>query len=554
MAKLTNVKTVDMVNGEITKVAYDGAEYAKVDDGQKGDIGLVVNDWGDQKVGEYYEIKLVSNDCYRIDGKQMIAACYKRRMQPFRKINVQTLPTLEARVTELETEVAALKGERVEVESPVAVKEGDEVTINFDKWRIHGMLVDLTEGKSYKVVKRGIDLNIVDDVGDARNLFIMHPEVVTVVKSQANETIEFKGAEYRKVDREAREGDGVIFKHGIHNVAWITKGKPYKAFKDAGEACVAGNDGDNICVYESDYRNRTRETVDVYEPIEQAKYVPQEGDIVVITANTSGHANNIGDIGKVGEEEPLSDGGVAVYVPGGPTRSIRTKPCDMSRATPAEVEKYEQAIHKASFAVGDYVKLIKSERGNVGAIAKIIKVGTFNTQHVDGSISVEPFKLEHLTGKIAGEITSGPAEWLVKATDAEIAKATAPKLKAGDFVKITLKRSWYTPEKVYEVIEHGGTLRVIDDVGDANGGALRMGEYEILSAEEAKWTKIGRKPNEFKKGDVVRVTTKKHEHKVGDIRIISPKISNHFDHALVGGGYIDTKNIELVSPVESVFK
>lgn len=35
MAKLTNVKTLDMMNGEITKVAYDGAEYAKVESGKK---------------------------------------------------------------------------------------------------------------------------------------------------------------------------------------------------------------------------------------------------------------------------------------------------------------------------------------------------------------------------------------------------------------------------------------------------------------------------------------------------------------------------------------
>ncbi|MEC0478940.1 hypothetical protein [Bacillus licheniformis] len=31
MAKLAGVKTLDMVNGEITKVAYNGAEYVKTE-------------------------------------------------------------------------------------------------------------------------------------------------------------------------------------------------------------------------------------------------------------------------------------------------------------------------------------------------------------------------------------------------------------------------------------------------------------------------------------------------------------------------------------------
>lgn len=31
MAKLAGVKTLDMVNGEITKVAYNGAEYERVE-------------------------------------------------------------------------------------------------------------------------------------------------------------------------------------------------------------------------------------------------------------------------------------------------------------------------------------------------------------------------------------------------------------------------------------------------------------------------------------------------------------------------------------------
>src|SRR4051812_44507112 len=64
MAKLNGVKTLDMVNGEITKVAYDGAEYGKVDgitnasEVKEGDIGLTGSEFygGDISKNEYYEM------------------------------------------------------------------------------------------------------------------------------------------------------------------------------------------------------------------------------------------------------------------------------------------------------------------------------------------------------------------------------------------------------------------------------------------------------------------------------------------------------------------
>ena len=57
MAKLDGVKTLDMVNGEITKVEYNGEVYEKVDTPKKGDIGLrISNDRPWASVGEFYPI------------------------------------------------------------------------------------------------------------------------------------------------------------------------------------------------------------------------------------------------------------------------------------------------------------------------------------------------------------------------------------------------------------------------------------------------------------------------------------------------------------------
>lgn len=64
MAKLSGVKTLDMVNGEITKVAYDGAEYEKIahdfGNAQTGDLFLnTVN-------GDYYEITIRESNFHGI--------------------------------------------------------------------------------------------------------------------------------------------------------------------------------------------------------------------------------------------------------------------------------------------------------------------------------------------------------------------------------------------------------------------------------------------------------------------------------------------------------
>ncbi|WP_230113437.1 hypothetical protein [Bacillus velezensis] len=55
MAKLNGVKTLDMVNGEITKVAYGGAEYVKAEGlPKKGD--LVRAEEGGYDITSFYKI------------------------------------------------------------------------------------------------------------------------------------------------------------------------------------------------------------------------------------------------------------------------------------------------------------------------------------------------------------------------------------------------------------------------------------------------------------------------------------------------------------------
>src|SRR5699024_12669140 len=57
MAKLEGVKVVEMKEGEITKIEYEGEEYARVkSEAAKGDIVTVITDgWGDLEKGNYYK-------------------------------------------------------------------------------------------------------------------------------------------------------------------------------------------------------------------------------------------------------------------------------------------------------------------------------------------------------------------------------------------------------------------------------------------------------------------------------------------------------------------
>ena len=82
----------------------------------------------------------------------------------------------------------------------------------------------------------------------------------------------------------------------------------------------------------------------------------KEGDIVVITGNTTVSVNNVGDIGKITE---ISIREARVEVPGGPKLSNWSLFTEIRHATQAEREQYEESLKPKKpapkFAVGDYV-------------------------------------------------------------------------------------------------------------------------------------------------------------------------------------------------------
>lgn len=74
--------------------------------------------------------------------------------------------------------------------------------------------------------------------------------------------IEFEGAKYRKVEREGRKGDIVIFRN--NNTRFFTNGEPYKVEVNG---CPIDNEKEAVLPLYSPGHGRTPETVDVYELI-----------------------------------------------------------------------------------------------------------------------------------------------------------------------------------------------------------------------------------------------------------------------------------------------
>lgn len=415
MAKLNGVKTVDMVNGEITKVEYNGNEYVKIADNfreaKTGDLFLSSGSTSTSN-GGFYEINIREReyfglqpsvrfiDDYGMDNSYM-RGCHIHKL--FRKVS-EVSPTIEERVTTLESDVAVLKSTNSSAES-INFKVGDKV-------KIIGLTIS--------------DLDYIGSVGEVL------------------EEIDYGGD------------------------IWVAVNGDTRYFKP--ESIQLNKDTDNM-------------------------YRPKVGDIVVITANESYSRNAVGDIGKVTD---VRSSDCAVEVPSKPASILAygnwTRFHEIRKATPAEAEQYERELAKATFSVGDYVKIVKSQRNNEGVIGIITETGAIATQMVDGTITTQPILLKHLTGKESGTLSAGPADHIIKAAD-----------------------------------------------------------------EEVKWAKIGRKVNEYRKGDIIEYgcdgeyTMPPRFFKVSeiignDVRFFSNDHGNETEYMPS-----DSQSIRLVAPVESLF-
>ncbi|MEH6941640.1 hypothetical protein [Bacillus sp. JJ722] len=572
MAKLNGVKTIDMVNGEITKVSYDGAEYAKVGGkAQKNDIAQVVKAWGSQKVGAFYRVNQEEHPLFHKDstlifiaGEVCDASSSAKSMVLFRKVSTPANPSLESRVDELEAKVEAIAEK---VSTPVT---GELKSTPYDRVRRP------KEGDKVKVVRaygtRGkyangdtLTIKSVDPDHDVRFFVeendrpIRDIEVELIV--EPTETITHKGAKYTLVSRKAQAGDVVVFTES--NRPYVTNGKTYGPVGE--NLYFEDNDYDNILVYREDV-GRTEQSVKVYAPVSEAKPAYRRiaidagkvGDFVIF-AKSKGDYIIADKYYKIMEFDSYGD------------PQIIDEDGDGYDTNDDSFEVYTLCEEEANPApeplkVGDYAKVVgdnysreyNSHRMKIGTIVKVKKVSDLRQKYEAEDV---------LTSKNRGFVESD----LVRATDVEVAQAKAEAHKAsfevGDYALVIyenhehrvghiVKINKIKPNAASSVFDFG-----VDRITIGGSGYIAAKNIEKISAEEAeleaKWAKIGRKPNEFKKGDIVRVNASYGGHEVGTVgELVS---GEHFpikrEFGVKANGIVrdHTSDVELITPVEARF-
>jgi len=118
MAALKGVKTIDMKDGEITKVSYEGAEYERVEgDAKVGDLFLPRKGFHDMTAGSFYEIEEVDpdGDAYFFDDSGWSAVICSDDYFPFRKKHVRINVGDYAKVIDCAEEWKVAQGDFVKV-------------------------------------------------------------------------------------------------------------------------------------------------------------------------------------------------------------------------------------------------------------------------------------------------------------------------------------------------------------------------------------------------------------------------------------------------------
>ncbi|TYS25156.1 hypothetical protein FZC71_01000 [Bacillus subtilis] len=197
MAKLEGVKALDMVNGEITKVSYGGAEYKRVEgEAQAGDLALALESGLDTTAGVYYAVTnpIDGGFIYRDDANDPHFWDCDGTFVIFRKVAAGTNPSVEERVAKaegeiesLKSDVAALKGEaeykRISVDE---AQDGDYV--KFDE----APSGYLTAGKYYEIdyIDSNGDPRITDDDGDDFDTFCLDDDEFGVYRKVSAASVE----------------------------------------------------------------------------------------------------------------------------------------------------------------------------------------------------------------------------------------------------------------------------------------------------------------------------------------------------------------------------
>jgi uncharacterized protein (UPF0179 family) len=212
--------------------------------------------------------------------------------------------------------------------------------------------------------------------------------------------------------------------------------------------------------------------------------------------------------------------------------------------------------------VGEYAKVIGGDnyQTKIGDIVVIRSIDTDGT----GDYRVNDLDGEELRGH-------KKARNVIRATDGEVAEAKRKNVKVGDYVKLTEYQSGAPAGTSVKVVAVSDGGRMVTYEWDRHSRLLSTKFEPITPVEaeqarkeaaqkaeqaalEAKWSAIGRKVNEFKEGDLVRVLgTLGSSMKIGEVTtVVSPDgtDSPSVRHRDGGTRYA---TVELIASVESLF-
>lgn len=191
MAALKGVKTLDMVNGEITKVAYEDAEYERVEGEAKvGDLVLITDDsWCGAAEGAFYlSIGISEVDPWVVDDEGEKNSNYSGNYVLFRKKHVRLKVGDYAKV--------------VGGSDSHILAEGDLVSISYD---------DCNERPFYCKCLTGGNSGGFQWLSESELVLATEAEVAAAKEAEAKRSIEAKWAKIgRKVD-EYKKGDIVAY-------------------------------------------------------------------------------------------------------------------------------------------------------------------------------------------------------------------------------------------------------------------------------------------------------------------------------------------------------
>ncbi|WP_339306844.1 hypothetical protein [Paenibacillus sp. FSL R5-0519] len=383
---------------------------------------------------------------------------------------------------------------------------------------------EITSGGFYAVnrIDSFGDARITDDYGDddydtAGEDF----EVYAPISDSTTDTITFQGAIWRKVDRDVREGDAVKFTDEDRS-SYLTEAELYvvNEVDFNSDPHITDDDEDSYDAGGDDYEVYEKVTDSAAVEYREVKRKANVGErIRIVAAEQSGGLYVDGEEYVVTDEDRWNNGR-AVSV-----RGVNNAIYHREYVVLEPVTKSGEPTKPERLAVGDYVRYVKDGLSAMvtGDVVEIVDVDQ----------SRVPYRVKRLTD---GYIAWAPADKLVRATDEEVAAAKDPRSQfaVGDKVRLVSGGGtpgvWhYVNGEVYTVsnpiwgredkieITGGGqptayvTAKQIVKLTAAEIAEIerKQAEEDAKRAEEARWNAIGRKVNEYKRGDIVEIVRKR---------------------------------------------